>query len=126
MNHWLLKSEPDCFSFADLLKAPRKTTHWDGVRNYQARNFMRDGMKKGDLAFFYHSSADPNAIIGTVEIVREAYPDHTAFDPKEEHFDPKSDVASPTWVMVDVKARERYPRPITLTELRKVRPLEQH
>ncbi len=123
-RHWLLKSEADTFSFDDLMRAPRKTTFWDGVRNYQARNLMRDEMREGDLAFFYHSSSDPTAIVGIVEIVRAGYPDHTAFDPHSDHFDPNSDPENPTWYMVDVRARERLPRPLTLAELRTVRGLE--
>ena len=118
-RYWLVKSEPDCFSWDDLVAAPGRTTCWDGVRNYQARNFMRDGMKKGDLVLFYHSSAEPNAVLGVAEVVREAYPDPTQFDPKADHFDPKSDTASPTWIMVDLKAREAFRRPVTLAELKK-------
>ena len=118
-RYWLVKSEPDCFSWDDLMAAPGRTTCWDGVRNYQARNFMRDGMKKGDLVLFYHSSAEPNAVLGVAEVVREAYPDPTQFDPKADHFDPKSDTASPTWIMVDLKAREAFRRPVTLAELKK-------
>lgn len=123
-RHWLLKSEADTFSFDDLMRSPRKTTSWDGVRNYKARNLMRDEMQKGDLAFFYHSSSDPTAIVGIVEIVRAGYPDHTAFDPGDDHFDPKSDPDQPTWYMVDVRARERLPRPVTLAELRTIPGLE--
>ncbi len=123
-RHWLLKSEAESFSFDDLMRSPRKTTSWDGVRNYQARNLMRDEMREGDLAFFYHSSSDPTAIVGIVEIVRAGYPDHTAFDPADDHFDPKSDPDHPTWYMVDVRARERLPRPLTLAELRTMRGLE--
>jgi predicted RNA-binding protein with PUA-like domain len=117
-RHWLVKSEPDCFSFDDLLAAPHRTTYWDGVRNHQARNFMRDDMKSGDLVFFYHSGAEPPAIVGICEVVREAYPDHTAFDPAEDHYDPKSKPDAPTWMMVDLKARERFVEPVTLPELR--------
>ena len=117
-RYWLVKSEPDCFSWDDLMAAPQRTTCWDGVRNFQARNFMRDGMKRGDLVLFYHSSAEPPAVMGVCEVVREAYADHTAFDPEEEHFDPKSDPASPTWLMVDVKAKEPFRRPVPLGELK--------
>lgn len=123
-RYWLVKSEPDVFSFDDLLKAPKKTTHWDGVRNYQARNTMRDDMKKGDGVFFYHSSADPTGIVGICEVVREAYPDHTAFDSKDPHFDPKSKKDAPTWYMVDLKAVRKLPRLITLAELKDVKGLE--
>ena len=123
-RHWLVKSEPEVFSFDDLLAAPKRTTHWDGVRNYTARNFMRDGMKKGDLVFFYHSSADPTAIVGTAEVVRDGYPDQSAFDPKDSHYDPKSKKDEPTWFMVDLRAREKFPKPVTLTDLRGVKGLE--
>ena len=117
MNHWLLKSEPDCFSIQDLAKAPRKTTCWNGVRNYQARNFLR-AMAKGDLALFYHSSCDPPAVVGTVEIVRESYPDPTAWDPDDDHFDPKASPENPVWSMVDVRLVAIHPRPVTIDELR--------
>lgn len=123
-RYWLVKSEPDVFSFDDLLKAPKKTTHWDGVRNYQARNTMRDDMKKGDGVFFYHSSADPTGIVGICEVVKEAYPDHTAFDAKDPHFDPKSNKDAPTWYMVDLKAVKKLPRLVTLAELKGVKGLE--
>jgi predicted RNA-binding protein with PUA-like domain len=123
-RYWLVKSEADCFSWNDLWKSPKRTTFWDGVRNYQARNMLRDDFRKGDLVFFYHSNSDPNEIVGVAEVVREAYADHTAFDPKEQHFDPKSDQEKPTWFMVDLRAKERFARPVTLAELRKVRGLE--
>ena len=123
-HYWLVKSEPNCFSFDDLLQSPGRTTSWDGVRNYQARNFMRDDMKCGDLVFFYHSSAAPPAIVGVAEVVREGYPDHTAFDPDEQHFDPTSDESAPTWIMVDLRAVERLARPLALADLRGVPGLE--
>jgi len=123
-HYWLVKSEPDVFSFDDLLAMPARTTHWDGVRNYQARNTMRDEMKKGDHVFFYHSSTDPAAIVGIVEVVREAYPDPSAFDPGDSHFDPKSKREAPTWVVVDLKAVEKLPRAVSLGELRGVKGLE--
>lgn len=123
-RHWLVKSEPETFSFDDLLAKPGRTTGWDGVRNFQARNFMRDEMKQGDLVFFYHSSADPTAIVGVAEVVREGYPDPTALDPKDPHHDPKSKPESPSWYMVDVRAVEPLKRPLTLTELRSVKGLE--
>src|SRR3954465_707475 len=97
---WLVKSEPEVFSFDDLLAAPGRTTHWDGVRNYAARNHLR-AMKKGDLVFYYHSMGSPTAIVGVAEVVREAYPDHTALDSSDPHFDPKSKADEPTWFMVD-------------------------
>ena len=123
-RYWLVKSEPEAFSFDDLWGAPERTTCWDGVRHYQARNFMRDGMRVGDLVLFYHSSAEPPAVVGVAEVVREAYPDHTAFDESDPHFDPKSRRDAPTWMMVDLRARERFVRPVTLAELRETPELE--
>src|SRR6202162_1511089 len=116
-RYWLLKSEPDSFSFDDLWNSTGRTTHWDGVRNFQARNFMRDEMKKGDLAFFYHSGAEPG-IVGIVEITREGYPDHTAADPKDPHYDPRSKNGESYWSMVDIQAIERLPRLVSLGEMR--------
>lgn len=124
MNYWLVKSEPEAFSFDDLLKSPKRTTCWDGVRNYQARNTMRDLMKKGDRVFFYHSSADPTGIAGICEVVKESYPDHTAFDAKDPHFDPKSKKDEPTWYMVDLRAVRALPSILTLAELKKLKGLE--
>lgn len=124
MRYWLVKSEPDVFSFADLQAAPKKTTHWDGVRNYQARNTLRDAMKQGDRCFYYHSNAEPSGIAGICEVVREGYPDHTAFDKKDPHYDPKSKPEAPTWYMVDVKAVRPFPRLISLGELREVTALK--
>ena len=124
MRYWLIKSEPDVFSFADLQAATKKTTHWDGVRNYQARNTLRDEMKQGDRCFFYHSNAEPSGIAGICEVVREGYPDHTAFDKKDAHYDPKSKADAPTWYMVDVKAVKPFPRLISLGELREVSALK--
>jgi predicted RNA-binding protein with PUA-like domain len=118
MRYWLLKSEPGEFSIDDLRASPRKTTCWDGVRNYQARNFMRDAMKIGDLAFFYHSSCEQPGIAGIVEIVSDAYPDHTAFDADDKHFDPKSSPENPRWVMVDIRYRRKLRHVIPLTTLR--------
>jgi predicted RNA-binding protein with PUA-like domain len=123
-RYWLLKSEPDVFSFDDLLASPDRTTCWDGVRNYQARNSMRDDMKRGDRLFFYHSGADPAAIVGTAEVVREGYPDHTAFDARDSHFDPRSRPEAPTWIMVDIRARAPLPTPLSLAQLRGVKGLE--
>lgn len=124
-HYWLLKSEPDCFSYDDLLASPRRTTHWSGVRNYQARNFIRDDMKKGDGVLFYHSSAEPAGIAGTAEIVRHGYPDFTAWDPSDDHYDPKSSESNPIWYMVDVRAGERFRQFLDLPGLRHVRALEQ-
>ena len=118
MNYWLIKSEPDAFSIDDLKNAPGKKDHWDGIRNYQARNFIRDDMRKGDLAFFYHSNCKTPGIVGICEIASEAYPDHTAFDPNEKYFDPKSDPENPRWLMVDVKYRRKTRRLISLAEIR--------
>lgn len=124
MNYWLMKSEPDCFSIDDLAKAPKKTTHWDGVRNYQARNFMRDDMKKGDLVLFYHSNAKPPGIAGVAKIVKESYPDFTAFDPNEKHFDPKSKQEDPRWFMVDIKLVKKFDNFLPLPDLKTVKALE--
>jgi len=120
MPYWLFKSEPDCYSFADLMAAPEQTTGWDGVRNYQARNFLRDEVRVGDGVLFYHSSTDPNAIAGIAEVVRAGHPDPTASDPKEAHYDPKSDPANPTWFQVSVRAVRAINPPIEMSELRKI------
>ena len=117
-RYWLVKSEPQVFSFDDLLHSPGQTTHWDGVRNFAARNFLRDGMKVGDLVFFYHSMASAQAIVGICKVVRDGYPDHTAFEKRHPGFDPDSDPAAPTWFMVDLRAVEKLQRVVTLAELR--------
>jgi len=121
-QYWLVKSEPETFSFDDLLAAPGRTTHWDGVRNFAARNHLR-AMKKGDRVLFYHSSAKPTAVVGVAEVAREAYPDPTALDKKDSHFDPKSKADDPTWFMVDIKAVEPFKRPVSLDEIKKVKEL---
>jgi predicted RNA-binding protein with PUA-like domain len=118
-RYWLVKSEPSVFSFDDLLRAPGKTTTWDGVRNFTARNFLKGGMKVGDRVFFYHSSIDPQAIVGICEVVREGYPDPTALDARHPHFDPESNRYSPTWYMVDVRAVAQFTRPVTLPEIKR-------
>jgi predicted RNA-binding protein with PUA-like domain len=118
MNYWLIKSEPDAFSIDDLDASPDQTTHWDGVRNYQARNFMRDGMQIGDHAFFYHSNCKPPGIVGICEVVSAPYPDHTAFDPKSDYFDAKSDPEDPRWLMVDFRLVRRTRRLISLDEIK--------
>lgn len=118
MKYWLMKTEPGSFSIDDLERAPGQTTCWDGVRNYQARNMLRDEMKTSDAVFIYHSNCEHPGIVGTARITREAYPDHTAFDPRDHHFDPKSDPSSPRWFMVDVKFAEKFPRAVSLRELR--------
>lgn len=117
-QYWLLKTEPTTFSFDDLWNAPGRTTFWDGVRNFQARNILRDGMKRGDLVFIYHSSTDPTGIVGIAEVVREGYPDPTAFDSRDSHYDARSKRESPTWFGVDVRAVERVDPIVTLEELR--------
>jgi predicted RNA-binding protein with PUA-like domain len=121
MSYWLMKSEPNTFSVDDLARAPRKTTHWDGVRNYRARNMLRDEMQRGDLAFFYHSNCAQPGVAGIVKVVKTGYPDHTAFDPSDPHFDPDSDSAKPRWYMVDVQLQRKLRRVITLEELKKYR-----
>jgi len=113
-----MKSEPDTFGINDLYNKPNRTEHWDGVRNYQARNMMRDDMKLGDQVFFYHSNCDVPGIVGIMEVVKEGYPDFSAFDPDDKHFDPKSDPEHPRWIMVDVKYVRTLSRTITLKELR--------
>ena len=122
-QHWLMKSEPNAYSIDDLEKHGR--THWDGVRNYQARNFMRDKMKKGDLVLFYHSNANPPGVAGLARIVSEGYPDHTAFDKKDGHYDPKSSPDNPRWFMVDVEFVEKFDEVIPLKTLGETPGLEE-
>lgn len=124
MNYWLMKSEPDVFGIEHLKKMPKKTEHWDGVRNYQARNMMRDQMKTGDLVFFYHSNCTEPGIVGIMKVVREGYPDFTAFDPEQKYHDPKSDPDNPRWYMVDVRYQRKTKRVITLAELKQYEELE--
>lgn len=123
-KYWLLKSEESCFSIHDLEKAPDKTTYWDGVRNYQARNFLRDSIKKGDQVFFYHSNSEPTGIAGIAEVVKDGYPDFTAFDPDNDHYDPKSNKKEPTWYMVDVKHVRTLKKPLTLEQLKTISDLK--
>lgn len=113
-QYWLMKSEPSCFSIDDLQNAPHQTSPWDGVRNYQARNFMRHDMKVGDLIFFYHSNCTPPGIVGIAEVASAAYPDYTAFDPDSEHPDPSSTPENPRWFMVDVRFVKKFPHMISL------------
>jgi len=122
MQYWLMKSEPSEYSI-DHLKRDN-VEHWDGVRNYQARNMMRDQMKVGDLAFLYHSNCNEIGIVGIMTIHKEGYPDHLAFDPKDKHYDPKSDPEKPRWFMVDVKYKRKMKRVISLQELRDTKGLE--
>lgn len=116
---WLMKSEPSCFSIDDLRNAPNQSSPWDGVRNYQARNFMRNEMSIGDQVFFYHSNCTPPGIVGIAEVTSKAYPDYTAWDPESEHPDPKSTPENPRWFMVDIQFREKFDRVISLDELKK-------
>ncbi|MBV8853161.1 MAG: EVE domain-containing protein [Sinobacteraceae bacterium] len=119
MRYWLMKTEPSTFGIDQLAAAPRRTTSWDGVRNFQARNMLRDEMSRGDEAFLYHSSCDEPGIVAVMQIVRAGYPDATAFDRKDHHFDADSDPAAPRWFTVDVRLKRRLARVITLPELRK-------
>jgi len=118
MKYWLMKSEPSCFSIDDLKKRPEQTTSWDGVRNYQARNFMRDDMRVGDQVFFYHSNCNPPGIVGVAEVVKEAYPDYTAFDPNSEHPDLTSSPDNPRWFMVDIRFIKKFTHMISLEQLK--------
>lgn len=115
-NFWLIKSEPAVYSIDDL--ARDGSTHWDGVRNYQARNFLRDQMKVGDPVLFYHSNADPPAIVGLARVCRAGYPDHTAWDPGGPHHDPAASPQRPIWVMVDIAFEEKFSHPLSLAQLR--------
>lgn len=119
-KYWLLKSEPSVFSIDDLIKAPCQTTHWEGVRNYQARNMIHDEMQVGDLAFFYHSNATPPGIVGTVEIVKAAYPDDTQFEPQSHYYDPKATRNNPRWWRVDVKFKHKFKEIIPLELLKTI------
>jgi predicted RNA-binding protein with PUA-like domain len=118
MRHWLMKTEPSTFGLQTLEAAPRRTTAWDGVRNYQVRNMIRDEMKKGDLAFLYHSSCAVPGIVATMTIVKPGYPDPTAFERRHHHYDPDSDPKNPRWYMVDVQLKKALARTISLEELR--------
>lgn len=118
MRYWLFKSEPETFSIDDLKKRRRSTEHWDGVRNFQARNMLRHEVKKGDKVLFYHSNCTPPGIVGIAEVVKEGYPDHFAWDPRSKYFDPRCNPEKPMWYMVDVKFEEKFSEMITLEELR--------
>ena len=117
-RYWLFKSEPNSYSIDDLAAEKQQTTFWDGVRNYQARNMLRDDVAVGDRVLFYHSNAKPMIVAGTMEVTRAGYPDHTPFDPDDHHYDPKSDPDDPTWFMVDVKLIQKFPTPVTRDELK--------
>lgn len=123
-SYWLFKTEPGTFSWDDLMASKDQTTCWEGVRNYQARNLMRDEVKVGDGVLFYHSRVAPMAVIGTAKVVRAAYPDHTQFDPESSYYDPKATPDAPRWIMVDVKADAALERPVTLDELKTTAGLE--
>ena len=116
MNYWLMKSEPDTYSIDDLKRD--RVEPWDGIRNYQARNFMRDEMKKGDLAFFYHSNCDEPGIVGVMKVASKPYDDPTQFDPKAKYFDPKSSPDNPRWQLVDMRYVKKFKRTITLKEMK--------
>jgi len=118
MSYWLMKSEPEAFGIDDLKSRPDQTEPWDGVRNYQARNMMRDQMKPGDLAFFYHSNCAEPGIVGIMKVARDGYPDPTAFDPDAKYYDPKSDPDNPRWYLVDVRYVRHLTRPLSLRELK--------
>ena len=124
MNYWLMKSGPDVFGIEHLKRMPKKTEHWDGVRNYEARNMIPDDMKKGVLVFFYHSNCKEPGIVGLMEVVREGYPDHTAFNPEEKYYDPKSDPDKPRWYMVDIRYKRMTKRLISLQALKGYKSLE--
>ena len=124
MKYWLIKSEPEVFSIDDLAKAKNKMTCWDGVRNYQARNFIRDEMKIGDPVIFYHSNSDPAGCAGICEVVKEGYPDFTAFDSEDPHYDPKSKKDSPAWFMMDIKLVIIFSKFVTLAEIKANKKLE--
>lgn len=117
-KYWLVKSEPENFSIDDLKKSKNQTTNWDGVRNYQARNYIRDEMKIGDGVLFYHSNTDPLAVVGYCEVVKKAYADHTQFDPENIHFDPKADPKNPTWFMIDIKFIKEFISPVTIESIK--------
>lgn len=118
MAYWLFKTEPGCFSFDDLKKRPDMTESWDGVRNFQARNFLRDTIKTGDRVLFYHSNIPEPAVVGLADVVRAGYPDSTALNPNAEHFDPKASIDKPIWYMVDVRYREPLQRIVTLESIK--------
>jgi predicted RNA-binding protein with PUA-like domain len=123
-SHWLLKTEPEKFSIQDLEASQNQTTFWNGIRNYQARNFLRDDVRLEDRVLLYHSGTAQPAVVGTAVVVRAGYPDHTALDPTSEYFDPKSTAENPIWYMIDIKLERVFPRPVTLEELRRTASLK--
>ncbi|MDU0353446.1 EVE domain-containing protein [Paraglaciecola aquimarina] len=120
MNYWLFKTEPDAFSIDDLANQPQQTEHWDGIRNYQARNFLRDQVKLGDQVFIYHSSCKNVGIAGLAEVVKEQYPDHTQFDPESKYYDPKSTIENPRWVMVDIQFKQKFTHILALKSIKQM------
>lgn len=118
MNYWLIKSEPDAFSIDDLINSPGGKDHWDGIRNYQARNFMRDSMQIGDQVLFYHSNCKPPGVVGVAEVASGPYPDHTAFESSSNYYDAKSDPDNPRWLMVDIRFVRKLERMISLEEIK--------
>lgn len=117
-KYWLFKSEPEVFSIHDLKRAPKKTTQWEGVRNYQARNFLRDEIKKGDQVLFYHSRKDPMAVVGTAIVTKDGYPDPFQFEPNSKYYDPKSSSENPRWYLVEIKLDQIFSKPVTLKEIK--------
>lgn len=125
MGHWLFKTEPDTFSVDDLAAMAEQTVHWDGVRNYQARNFLRDEVKKGDQVFIYHSSCKEVGIVGWAEVVREGYVDHSQFDPLSQYYDAKSSIAKPRWYMVDVRLKQKFAQRLSLPQIKQMAEIQQ-
>lgn len=125
MQYWLFKTEPDAFSIDDLATMPEQTEHWDGIRNYQARNFLRDNVKLDDQVFIYHSSCKEVGIVGLAQVVKEAYPDHTQFDPESKYYDPKSSIDNPRWVMVDIQFKQKFEKILGLKTIKQMTDIEQ-
>lgn len=120
MQYWLFKTEPDAFSIDDLANMPNQTEHWDGIRNYQARNMLRDQIKSGDQVFIYHSSCKNVGIVGLAEVVKEGYVDHTQFDPEAKYHDPKAQPDNPRWYMVDIKLKQKFGKLLSLAEIKQM------
>lgn len=125
MQYWLFKTEPNAFSIDDLANKPNQTEHWDGIRNYQARNYLRDQVKVGDQVFIYHSSCKDVGIVGIAEVVKEAYPDHTQFDPESNYYDPKSSQDKPRWVMVDIQFKKKFTTILALKTIKSIPEIQQ-
>lgn len=124
MQYWLFKTEPDAFSIDDLANMPNLIEHWEGIRNYQARNFLRDGVKRGDLVFIYHSSCKDVGIVGLAEVVKEGYADHTQFDPESKYYDPESLEEMPRWIMVDIQFKQKFAQTLTLKKIKRMPEIE--